>query len=477
MDATLVAGVARADITPPYGIAHANWGAQTHERAADVDHPLYATALALGDPEPAVIVDLDLLYLPPDDAARIRTTVADYADVPASHVRLSSTHTHSGPTLSRETWADAGSDMIEPYVSTLEHQIAGAAWQAVQQRRPACIAAGTATCEIAVNRRFRRPDDGTVIVGRNPDGPVDYTVGVLRIDAVDEATERPRTEPLATVIHYACHPITVGPDNALVTPDYPGIAKQTIATATASMPLFLQGAAGDIGPIHGVAQAGITEYESLGRRLGYAASQTWWAIDPTGRRDEFVDTLPSGAPLAIYSPTYDDAANQPVRVHTRDIALPLRELPAADEARRTYERQTVELTGLREQDADPATIQAAAAATRQAEIRAGLAERYGDQENESLELHVTTVGSDIALVAMPGEPFVEIQQVVHERSPFPTTWFSGYTNVGTAYLPTADAYSAGGYEVEVTPFSPEAAAHLIETTLETLTELKDHAAI
>jgi len=42
----LYAGVARADITPPVGIAHANWGAQAHERASGVDLPLWATALA-----------------------------------------------------------------------------------------------------------------------------------------------------------------------------------------------------------------------------------------------------------------------------------------------------------------------------------------------------------------------------------------------------------------------------------------------
>ena len=51
MSTTLLAGAARADITPPIGIAHANWGAQTHERAAGIDLPLTVTALALGDGE------------------------------------------------------------------------------------------------------------------------------------------------------------------------------------------------------------------------------------------------------------------------------------------------------------------------------------------------------------------------------------------------------------------------------------------
>src|SRR2546425_3780115 len=46
----LLAGVARADITPPVGIAHLNWGSQTHVEAVGIDPVgMYATALALSD--------------------------------------------------------------------------------------------------------------------------------------------------------------------------------------------------------------------------------------------------------------------------------------------------------------------------------------------------------------------------------------------------------------------------------------------
>ena len=41
----LIAGAGRSDITPPVGIAHAGWGAATHQRAEGVDMPFYATAL------------------------------------------------------------------------------------------------------------------------------------------------------------------------------------------------------------------------------------------------------------------------------------------------------------------------------------------------------------------------------------------------------------------------------------------------
>ena len=38
------AGIGRAEITPPVGIAHGNWGAATHSRSEGIDMPLYGNA-------------------------------------------------------------------------------------------------------------------------------------------------------------------------------------------------------------------------------------------------------------------------------------------------------------------------------------------------------------------------------------------------------------------------------------------------
>jgi hypothetical protein len=43
----LRAGVGRAVITPPVGIAHAAWGVKTHQRAEGIDRDLLAAILAL----------------------------------------------------------------------------------------------------------------------------------------------------------------------------------------------------------------------------------------------------------------------------------------------------------------------------------------------------------------------------------------------------------------------------------------------
>ena len=61
----LMAGVARADITPPVGIAQMNWGSQSHILSAGNDPlGLCATALVLSDGSTRIaMVDIDRLFV------------------------------------------------------------------------------------------------------------------------------------------------------------------------------------------------------------------------------------------------------------------------------------------------------------------------------------------------------------------------------------------------------------------------------
>ena len=88
----LTAGAGRSDITPPVGIAHAGWGAATHQRAEGVDMPFYATALYVTDGDLEIaIVDLDIGILTNEDDAAIRAEVAATANIKPENLRLSAT--------------------------------------------------------------------------------------------------------------------------------------------------------------------------------------------------------------------------------------------------------------------------------------------------------------------------------------------------------------------------------------------------
>lgn len=466
MSSRLSAGVARADITPPIGIGHAGWGAQTHQRAAGIDLPLWITALALSDGEcTTVIIDIDCMYLFEREATAVRNAVTALTGLPEANVRLAYTHTHSGP-VSGNTWSawmSEGAEMVTGYDARLCDEAAGVAWAAINRLQPVRVKAGRGTSTIGVNRRFQRPGDGVMVVGRNWSGPVDSDVQVLRFDTMD-------CHPLATIVNYACHPITVGPDNDLVTPDFPGVVKRVVEQATGSTCLFLQGAAGDIGPIRGGARNGAQEYKRLGAMLGHEASRMWWEIGAPQRNDRYLGTLESGAPLAIYA---DDPIPDPDRslhVISRVVDLPTRQIGDPDRLDVDFTVHLDNLDRSRNHGTDEEVREQTMRAKR-AGMRARLARKVSASAAWSVEIQGIALGQDIALFAAAVEPFVEIGRQVKQASPFPGTLFSGYSNVGWAYMPTADAYPLGGYEVEVTPFAPEAADAFVAASVELLDDL------
>lgn len=354
--------------------------------------------------------------------------------------------------------------MVDAYLDSLIDKATGTAWEAVESMEPANVMAGTGRSEIAINRRFQRPEDDRTIVGRNPDGPVDHEVGVLRFDTV-------AGEPLAAVVNYACHPITVGPDNDQITPDFPGVVKRVVEESTDTTCLFLQGAAGDVGPIRGVAKHGIDEYKPLGRRLGHEAARVWWSLEPNGREERYVETLESGAPLAVYESEFEENSERSHQVVSNDLELPLRDFPPLKEAEADYEEKMTELRRLRESGASESKIQAQAMECRRAELRRGRIGTFGGQSKTTFELQVFTIGNDVAVVSVPGEPFVKIGMQIKEGSPFEHTIFSGYSNAKHAYVPMPEDYEDAGYEVNTTPFTPEAAGIIVEETLSVLRNL------
>jgi hypothetical protein len=464
---TLRAGVARADITPPIGIGHAGWGAQTHQRASGVDLPLWVTALALGQGDTTtVIVDIDCMYLFEQEASAVRDEIVRRTGLPEGQVRISFTHTHSGP-VSGETWSawmSEGAELVAAYDARIADQAGGVAWAAIRSMQPVRVGTGSGESDISINRRFQRPGDDVVVVGRNSDGPVDREVQVIRFDTV-------KSDPFATVVSFACHPITVGPDNDLITPDYPGAMKRVVEQATGSTCLFLQGAAGDIGPIRGVARNGTQEYRRLGTMLGHEASRIWWEMELPARTESYEGTLESGAPLAIYTETPEAEADRSLRVISRVVNLPTRQIGDPDAYEREFAEHIAELDHLRLTGSDEDVRQQTMLAKR-AGMRAGLARKIAGHDSWPVELHAIGIGSGIALLGMAAEPFAEIGMAIKARSPFKVTHVSGYTGVGWAYLPTAEAFPLGGYEVEILPFAPEAANAMVEASVALLEDLK-----
>ena len=445
----LKAGAGRSDITPPVGIAHGGWGAATHQRAEGVDMPFYSTALYVtdGDLELA-IVDLDTGIVVNRDADAIRAEVEAVAGIKPENLRLSATHTHSGP-VNRGSWLDEGMDMVGPYWDSLPSRITESINTARWNAKPAHVGVGSGTSSINVNRRPALPD-GTLFTGRNWEGFVDREVGVVAIN--DTAGT-----PIATLLNYACHPTILGPANKLLSPDYPGTARQVVEQHAGGLCLFLQGAAGNCGPTHGfIGETAVARW--LGTRLGLEAARVRLEIDPVPRKERLVEVVPSGADLGMYE---DDPTGEPddtLRIVNTAVELPVGEFPSIEEAQAGFDEAVNTLNATRKGGTE-AEIKEAVKNAKRAGFVLGNATRTADGPM-SMPIQAMRIGP-AALVAIPVEAFAEIGTAVKGSSPASQTLFSGYSNGYLGYMPMADAYEQGGYEVVNTPMAAGAAEETI----------------
>ena len=458
----LMAGVGRSDITPAPGTPQGGWGAQTHQRGIGADLPLYATALVLSDSrETVAIVDVDGIGFDDEWTERILDAIQRLTQLPRERIRFSCTHTHSPANTFRLATITEGRDMILSYLEGLPLRIAGAAWQALENLTPVRCAAGSGQCDINVNRRLK-VEDGRVVLGRNWQGSVDRTVRVIRFDDLNE-------KPVATIVHYACHPTTMAWENQYFTPDYPGMVKKVVEEQVGGTCLFLQGATGSLGPRRGFT-GDRTVYRKLGKILGLEAAKVALNLETLPRQEKLAGLLESGTTIVLYEDVPVEPDAPVLRVVNRMVDLPLKAHMPPEQLEAEAADLREKLNQLRAEGA-PEQVRAATARATQAGMRAERSRLYHGKTHLARQLMGIRIG-EIALVSMPGEPFNEIAQEISARSPFPHTLFSGYSNGGFGYLPIRSAFTEGGYEVETTPYGPDAAEAVVRESLRILEELK-----
>lgn len=388
------AAAAKAEITPTDPVIM--WGYSDRSGpATGTRDPLYAKVLLVDDGATRLAwVTLDLgRPFGSDSMNVVRDRVGKSAGV--THVCFSASHTHSGPTIDefyeagkRPAWETAALD-----------KIAAAIEAAAAALEPALIGAGAGSVFIGHNRRFVQPDGKVKMLWRNetkmPTHPLDPHVGVLRVDNA-------RGKTLAVVVNYACHPVVFGPDNLQYSADYPGAMAEVVEQSFSDdcVCLFLQGAPGDINPYYDkmkLDEGAETLMRETGRQLGNEALRVAKAIVPA---------VPG----------------------TPEIQISL-------ETRRFKPRyDTVKLLEqLRQRNVPPEFL-----------------ERYRVHLATPMDCVVTTVllNREVALMGIPGEPFVEFGLNFRDRAPAATSFFAGYCNGFHGYFPTIRAAVEGGYGAE-----------------------------
>jgi neutral ceramidase len=386
----LKAGAAKVDITPPTGLKMYGYAGRKSGATGVLDH-LYARTLVLetGDKRFALVVlDLGRVFAS-SWIEQLRAAVKQSSGI--DYVLVAAIHTHSGPDPTDQFPAPNQPDWETPILEKVEHAID----EAHQHTVEAQLGTGYGVAYIGHNRLRDNPDGTASWFERNPTmvptAPVDPTVGVLRVDNL-------QGEPLAILVNYACHPVIFGSDNLQYSADWPGVMVKTVEKAFDGKPvvMFLQGADGDINPYYAVTPL---EQDAVGKR------------DWSGER----------------------VGNEAARV-----AKGVKTLVDADASLQYAE------------DELPMKLRWDPAKFRQAVLESwgpGAAGEFDRQQNQPMRLPVTTllINKRIALMTMPGEPFVEFQMDWRNRCPVRGAFFMGYTDADFDYFPTIRAATYGGY--------------------------------
>lgn len=437
-------GVGRADITPPLPVELMGY-VRRWRPASRILEPLSASALVLDrDGDRLVLIAADIEGMTPAYAREAREVVAAKLDTTPERVMINISHSHAAPYAGGARLKLGGEmrfihDSERAYDRLIPHQLASAAYQAARDLEPATIgASSTRVTGLSVNRR-ERTDDGRTILGWNPQGPLDDTLGVIRVDRLDGS-------PLAIVVSFGCHPVVVGPEDDAVGPDFPGALRRHVESVyPGATCLFIQGAGGNVLPLEAFFDEAGPE-QAFGRRLAVEALHVAEGIETASAEIEKLE-FGSVTPISRYRRRRDQPEPPVVNAVVQDVVLPLKPIPSESELVAMLASYRDELDRAVASNAPPEQINPLHYHVNWAEDALVQLRSEGPYHEVVAEVHAFRIG-DIGIVGVPGEVFSEIALAVREDSPFPATIFAGYTNGLVSYLPSAAEYEFGGYEVD-----------------------------
>jgi neutral ceramidase len=266
-------GAAKVDITPPDTMATSLKNVWGTVYTGIHDH-IYVRAIVIDDGKTsAALVSIDTSSMP--DNIDVRRRIQKETGVPASNIMISTTHTHNAPAVGAGSSGRQGSPQAPAYTANVENALVEAVRQSKARLQPGKMLLATGHADLNVNRDEFVGDRWKT--GRNPTRPSDKTVWILRFDNA-------AGEPLAFFVNYGVHALTLGPDNTLLTGDFPGSTSRFIESYYQDkvVSLWTSGPAGDQNLIasswdlddvltHKVrepGEAGFQLSDSLGRILG-----------------------------------------------------------------------------------------------------------------------------------------------------------------------------------------------------------------
>jgi len=423
--ASLQAGVAAIDITPTVGDVHYR-GAST-----GVLDPLMAKAIVFRQgPEQAALVMCDVIGISFDQSDAVRKLAAEKTGIPYENICIAATHTHTGRFSEK-----AANEMVQ--------KIGQAVVEAQALAKPLKLQVTvTEQYGLAFHRRFVMKD-GSVRMNPgflNPDivrpaGPVDPEVAILLLRSSKD------NRAIASLTNFAMHLDTVG--GSEYSADYPYFLEQSLKKELGEnfISVFATGTCGNINHFDVSKPRPQKGHQTTTKYLGQTLAQT----------------------VTAAMTELKDASRPSLAVRRTIIQAPLQE----------YTEEELAWSKLPDDERKPLIQERPFLQRfRASKIRslAAMWQRWGN--TLPMEVQVFRLSGDVAIVALPGEVFVELGLAIKKASPFAITLVIELANNSPAYIPTREAFFDGDYEVVNSRVKAGGGEMLVDTALRLLRELK-----
>jgi neutral ceramidase len=268
-NSNISAGTASINITPEVPIPMSGYRSRTNPFEG-IHDSIYARAIVFSDGKnKAAIISAEIIGFSNSFCEETFSLIEQEVGIKKEFIQLTVVHNHSGPVT--RVYQDDVSPEVIAYAEELQKKLVSLVIEADRGLQPVSMGAGKGECRMNINRRAE-DGKGNIQLGRNPYGPCDHEVGVVRIDNA-------KGNIMSLLLNWPCHAVVMGPRNYFISGDWPGATSRFIEDSL-DYPVvspILIGASGDINPIYGphIDFVDVNSYayalEAIGRDLGKEA--------------------------------------------------------------------------------------------------------------------------------------------------------------------------------------------------------------
>ena len=380
-----------ADITPANSVNLAGFAARVG-LSTDVHRCLKTRCIVIEkDTTRVCIITNDMMEIPISMANDLREQISRQTGIPFPHIFIHNTHTHSAPRVSGFSVEQGGTNyhFRKMFMEILVEN----AVRIANDRAgfiPFTIETGKGESDINCNRREK-------------DGLINHDVYAVRL--LDT-----KGKPIASLLNFGCHPVTLGHRSNVVSTDFPGTTVEEMQKEWGGEVFYFSGAAGNVDPC-GPLSADTSYTQERGRQLA-----------ETVRHIQFTKLKP----------------DQTLRVLNAEVPLPFRIPEITEEAVNTHADEILQWNVSSTWKKDVV------------EWRKEILEKiaHGEVKNHlPFQISCVRVG-ELLFFFTQGEPFNEYQTILRESKPGTPVLFIAYTNGQNSYLPSHHAFQVNAYEYE-----------------------------